>query len=69
MSRQESDEYRDLVICNDCSWMASLLRGSSGFEICPICGKRNLDIIPVNDHESYIVQIKKKRGIEIEFTK
>jgi hypothetical protein len=69
MSKQESDEYRDLVICNYCSWMASLLRGSSGFEICPTCGRRNLDIIPVGDHERYIVHIKDKRGIEIEFSK
>jgi hypothetical protein len=69
MSRQESDEYRDLVICNDCSWMVSLLRGSSAFEICPICEKRNLDIIPVGDHEGYIVHIKEKRGIEKEFSK
>jgi hypothetical protein len=48
--------------------MPSLLRGSSGFEICPVCGKRNLDIIPVGDHERHIVQIKDKRGIEIEFS-
>jgi hypothetical protein len=52
MSRQESDEYRGLVICNDCLWMASLLRGSSVFKTCPICGKSNLDTIPVSDYES-----------------
>ncbi len=69
MSRQELDEYRDLVICNNCLWMASLLRGSSGFKTCPVCGRSNLDIIPVADFESYIVQIKENRGIEIEFTK
>ena len=40
--QQESeDQYKDLVICNDCSWTASLLRGSSGFETCPVCGKSN----------------------------
>jgi 4-hydroxy-3-methylbut-2-en-1-yl diphosphate synthase IspG/GcpE len=69
MSRQELDEYRDLVICNNCLWMASLLRGSSGFKTCPVCGRSNLDIIPVADFESYIVHIKENRGIEIEFTK
>jgi len=58
---------RDLVICNDCSWMVSLLRGSPVFEVCLICGKRN-HIIPVGDHEGYIVQIKEKRDMEIEFS-
>ena len=68
--QQESeDKYKDLVICNDCLWTASLLRGSSGFEICPVCGKSNLEIIPVGDNESYIVHIKEKRGIEIEFSR
>jgi hypothetical protein len=66
--QQKSEgEYRDLVICNGCSWTASLLRGSSGFKICPVCGKSNLDVIPVSDNESYTVHIKDKRGIEIEF--
>ena len=69
MSGQESDEYGDLVICNDCLWMASLLRGSSGFKACPVCGKISLDTIPVSDYEIYIVHIKEDRGIEIEFSK
>jgi hypothetical protein len=49
--------------------MASLLRGSSGFKTCPVCGKINLHTIPVSDYESYIVHIKEDRGIEIEFSK
>jgi hypothetical protein len=45
------------------------IRGSSGFKTCPVCGKINLDTIPVSDYESYFVHIKEDRGIEIEFNK
>jgi len=64
-------EYRDLVICNNCLWAASLLKDSASvnFRLCPICGKRDLEIIPVGDYESYKLSIDKKRGIEIEFLK
>jgi len=62
------EEYRDLVICNSCQWAASLLRGSTGYAKCPICGNTALDTIPVSDHEAYTMIIK-NRNIEIEFTK
>jgi peptide subunit release factor 1 (eRF1) len=64
-------EYRDLVICNNCLWAASLLKDSASvnFRLCPECGKRDLEIIPVGDYESYKLRIDKKRGIEIEFLK
>jgi hypothetical protein len=62
------EEYRDLVICNDCLWAASLLRGSSGFKSCPACGNRVLDTIPVGDYEAYTLQIQNK-NVEIEFKK
>jgi len=64
-------EYRDLIICNNCLWAASLLKdsASANFQHCPICGKRHLEIIPVGDYESYKMSIDKKRGIEIEFVK
>jgi hypothetical protein len=63
------NEYRDLVICNNCLWAASLLKGSTGFTICPICRNENLEVIPVEDYESYKMNFDKKRGIEIKFTK
>lgn len=62
------EEYRDLVICNNCQWAASLLRGSTGYSACPVCGNATLDTIPVNDHEAYTMIIK-NRNVEIEFTK
>jgi hypothetical protein len=63
------NEYRDLVICNNCLWTASLLEGSAGFKICPICINENLEVIPVEDYESYKMTIDSKRGIEIDFTR
>ncbi|HEV8387566.1 MAG TPA: hypothetical protein VGQ03_08085 [Nitrososphaera sp.] len=62
------EEYRDLVICNSCLWAASLLRGSKGYQICPICGNVVLDTIPVGDYEAYTIEIRNK-NVEIEFTK
>ncbi|HKX82503.1 MAG TPA: hypothetical protein VJL54_09640 [Nitrososphaera sp.] len=62
------EEYRDLVICNSCLWATSLLRGSHGFQKCPICGNEILDTIPVGDYEAYTLEIKNK-NVEIEFKK
>jgi peptide subunit release factor 1 (eRF1) len=64
-------EYRDLVICNNCLWAASLLKdaASVNFQLCPACGKGDLEIIPVADYESYKMSIDNKRGIEIEFVR
>ena len=62
------EENRDLVICNSCLWAASLLRGSHGFSVCDMCGNTTLDVIPVNDYESYAMDIRNK-NVEIEFTK
>lgn len=62
------EEYRDLVICNSCLWAASLLRGSHGFQACPICTNMVLDTIPVSDYEAYTLEIRNK-NVEIEFKK
>jgi len=34
-----------------------------------MCGWKDLEIIPVDNYESYKMSIGKKRGIEIEFAK
>ena len=64
-------ESRDLVICNNCLWAASLLNDSyaTNLQICPICRKKGLEIIPVSDYEYYTMHIDKRRGIDIEFVK
>jgi hypothetical protein len=63
------EEHRDLVICNRCLWAASLLKGSSGFSICPLCGSQKLEVIPVNDYESHKMSITEKGSVEIQFRK
>jgi 4-hydroxy-3-methylbut-2-en-1-yl diphosphate synthase IspG/GcpE len=60
------EEYRDLVICNSCLWAISLLRGSHGYDACPSCGNKNLDVIPVNDYEQYTLNVRNK-SFEIDF--
>ncbi|MFZ0514194.1 MAG: hypothetical protein WAM14_21490 [Candidatus Nitrosopolaris sp.] len=59
------------MIYNNCLWAASLLKDSASvnFQVCPVCGKGGLEIIPVSAYESYKMQIDKKSGIEIEFEK
>ena len=61
-------ENRDLVICNNCLWALSLLRGSHVFDCCPVCNSKNLEVIPVEDYEVYKLEISRKRGLSIEFT-
>ena len=63
----DRDENRDLIICLNCRWSASLLRGSAGFNRCPVCASDTIESIPVNDHERYAVMFKGNRGFEIEF--
>ena len=60
------DENRDLLICANCSWSASLLLGSNGFNKCPNCDSKNIEVVPVNDSESYNVRLKGKT-FEIDF--
>ena len=62
------EENRDLVICVNCRWSASLLIGSTGFSTCPVCGNNVIETIPVNDHEKYDVKMKERTGFEIEFS-
>lgn len=59
-------EYRDLVICNNCQWSASLLTDSHIFFKCPKCMADNIEIIPVQDYEKYSISISKIRGIDVE---
>ena len=60
--------YRDLVICNNCHWSASLLEDSYRFPQCPSCNADNIEVIPVEAHEKYSFSISKLRGIDVEFS-
>ena len=68
MSEKKSDEKRDLIICNNCQLALSLLKGSQVFDRCPICHRKNLEVIPVEDYENYKLEVNRKRGLSIEFT-
>lgn len=68
MSSKIGTENRDLVICNNCLWAVSLLKGSQVFGCCPVCNSNNLEVIPVEDYEGYKLEIRGKRGLSIEFT-
>lgn len=61
------EENRDMVMCANCRWSASLLRGSTGFSRCPVCFTNTIEIIPVNDDESYNLILWGNKGFEIEF--
>ena len=61
-------EYRDLVICNSCQWSSSLLRDSYTFSKCPMCMADNIEVIPVEDYEKYILNVQEDRGIDVEFS-
>jgi peptide subunit release factor 1 (eRF1) len=68
MSAKKGTENRDLVICNNCLWAVSLLKGSQVFDCCPVCNSKDLEVIPVEDYEDYKLDITLKRGLSIEFT-
>jgi hypothetical protein len=68
MSGKKGTENRDLVICNNCLWAVSLLKGSQVFDSCPVCNAKDLEVIPVEDYEDYKLEITLKRGLSIEFT-
>jgi Zn finger protein HypA/HybF involved in hydrogenase expression len=68
MNAKIGTENRDLVICNNCLWAVSLLKRSKVFNQCPVCNSKNLEVMPVEDYEHYKLEIRGKRGLEIEFT-
>ena len=68
MSEKKSNENRDLIICNNCLWALSLLKGSQVFDRCPICHRKNLEVITDEDYENYKLEVNRKRGLSIEFT-
>jgi hypothetical protein len=66
-SKGKGAENRDLVICNNCMWSVSLLKGSQVFDRCPACNSKHLEVIPVEDYEDYKLEVSQKTGLSIEF--
>ncbi|MGV8106732.1 MAG: hypothetical protein ACP5OH_03045, partial [Nitrososphaerota archaeon] len=67
MYEKKDAENRDLVICNNCLWAVSMLKGSQVFYRCPVCNGMKLEIIPVEDYEDYKLVVSQKSGLSIEF--
>lgn len=67
MGEKKGAENRDLVVCNNCLWSVSLLKGSEVFDRCPVCNSKDLEVIPVEDYEDYKLELSQKRGLSIEF--
>ena len=68
MKVKKDSENRDLVICNNCLWAVSLIKGSKHFGRCPLCNDKKLEVIPVEDYENYKLSMSGIRGLSIEFT-
>ena len=67
MSEIKGAENRDLVICNNCLWSVSLLKGSKAVNLCPVCNGKSLEVMPVEDYEEYRLEVTQKRGMSLEF--
>ena len=67
MKVKKGSENRDLVICNNCFWAVSLIKGSKLFDRCPSCNGEKIEVIPVEDYENYKLAMNQKRGLSIEF--
>jgi hypothetical protein len=59
---------RSLVICNSCYWSASNITENS-IVFCPVCGKYNLESIPLSINERYTYYYDIKKGLVLHFTK
>jgi hypothetical protein len=59
--------HRSLVICNSCYWSASNIT-EDAIAFCPVCGKYNLESIPISINELYTYYYDIKKGLVIYFT-
>jgi hypothetical protein len=73
---------RQFALCESCFWSATSLydpikeKQNSGIttstdnltEVCPICNKDSVVLIPLQENEAYQMSLGDKRGLEIEFS-
>jgi len=51
-------------------WAALLMSDAMGIQTCPIYKRKDaLEVVPVDDHESYSMHLLEKGGVENEFSK
>ena len=74
--------HRQFALCESCFWSATSLydpikeKQNSEIttstdnltEVCPICNKDSVVLIPLQENEAYQMSLGDKRGLEIEFS-
>ena len=75
---------RQFALCESCFWSATILYGAikekqnneitpitkadNLSEVCPMCNKDSVVLIPLQKDEAYQMSIGDKRGLEIQFS-
>ena len=73
---------RQFALCESCFWSATSLYNpikekqnseittstDNLTEVCPICNKDSVVLIPLQENEAYEMSLGDKRGLEIEFS-
>jgi hypothetical protein len=73
---------RQFALCESCFWSATSLYNpikekqnseittstDNLTEVCPICNKDSVVLIPLQENEAYQMSLGDKRGLEIEFS-
>ncbi len=73
---------RQFALCESCFWSATSLYSpikekqnseittstDNLTEVCPMCNKESVVLIPLQENEAYQMSLGDKRGLEIEFS-
>jgi hypothetical protein len=76
--------HRQFALCESCFWSATILysaikekqngeittitKADNPSEVCPMCDKDSVVLIPLQKDEAYQMSIGEKRGLEIQFS-
>jgi hypothetical protein len=76
--------HRQFALCESCFWSATILYSTikekqnseittitsadNPSDMCPMCNKDSVVLIPLQDNEAYRMSIGDKRGLEIQFS-
>jgi hypothetical protein len=76
--------HRQFALCEACFWSATILydvikekqnneittitRAVNPIEVCPLCNKVSVVLIPLQKNEAYHMSIGDKKGLEIQFS-
>jgi hypothetical protein len=76
--------HRQFALCESCFWSATILYSTikekqnseittitsadNPIQVCPMCNKDSVVLIPLQENEAYHLSIGDKRGLEIQFS-